>query len=804
MSTKCITVKDKIFSLEQKTKIISYNRNKTKINDFDDLIKFFKDNSIKFNLKFDKHLAYRIINDLFSYKNYNTFRKKSESVKRVYEILISLKDYAKYGKYWNDFLKEWINFVIDYISNVDYDKFLDDKQKNRNWLKIERELKKTYKRNNLLYPHKKVNKRLDDYTLKDGLLVKPLSNSLHRIYKCEKIIAFDTETYEGKCRLICDSLNRELYFDNINDNKFFEIINFLMYYIDKPNIYRFFFNIDFDVQSILKHLDYETNKQKIDYLSKGIPVIFKKYEITWIRSKLFSIRDLKRKKVITFTDLYTFYNLGLGKAGKEYLNDTKLDIIDSKQLNDNLEYWNNNLDDIIKYCIKDCILTKDLGWILIDSIKKCNLKLPKLLVSPASISKANFRYNKRIPSIKNNVSMKLVQIAYDCYYGGRFELFKRGTFKKAWLFDINSQYPAIIKDLPDMSKGIWSIYRNLKELPKSKTFGYFKCYLKIEQNQYISMIPNRNGIVRFYNGYAIGWFTWFDLDLMRDYIVNIKKAYIFESNYPEYPFREKVIKYYKQKAELKNGSKMMYNTVKICLNGIYGCFIERQERYYLDNDGNIQKKLVSGVLFNSIYASQITSYGRWSVIKSIPKKEWNSLIAIHTDSIATNKDVSKYLNIGKELGQWSLEGKGKAIFINTGFYQIGKGKKKILKTRGIPKKEIKDLFKFCKKNKNLSEKEFIIKHMKKIREAIIQDKNLVNMNKMIDIKKSVSANSDSKRHWIRDFKDFNDLRKNNIDSLPFYNFKQEFELESNPIIISKQLNIDVKYAKFILKNQDIY
>lgn len=762
-----------------------------KIDDFIDLInkikRYFNKVDIKVIYSFIVHYIENNCNQVVKFKN------------------------SKYDLLYQSFLMKFHQFIDISFEIKDIKDMIEIHKNNR---KIENWMKRLYKLNNLLYPNQQLNPNIEKYTLKNGLYFNHRDNQkLSKNNDCKEILAYDTETYEGKAKLICRNKGKYLFFKE-NEYSFDLALQFLCYHIRKQYSYRFFWNIDFDIQAILQLYDKDDKIDFIDKLSKGIEMIYindkKIYKLQWIRGKLFKIKDIKAKRNIFFTDLYTFYNLGLGKASIDYLDENKFDDIDGNLLNTSLEYWNNNEKKIIEYCIQDCKLTMNLGKLLIDSIIKLDLLVPKLLVSPASISKANYRYNNIIPSIKDNVSMKLVQIAYDCYYGGRFELFERGYIKKAFLYDINSQYPNFIKDLPDMRNGVWKIHKNLIELPKERTFGYFLCLLKIPYDNQISTIPNKDGIVRFHNGYAWNWFTWYDIDLMRDYIIKIKKAYIFEkfdNNFK--PFYDKTIDLYNKKTELKGTSnKMLYNTVKITLNGIYGCFIERQERFELDNDGNIIKSLKGGILFNPIYASQITAFGRWSVIKDIPKQEWNHIKAIHTDSIIVDKDMSKFLDIGKELGKWTLEGKGKGLLINTGMYQVGK----IFKSRGIPKKIICESiksktpswFKFSKIFKNLSSKEFKIKHMKKVREALIQDKNLINMNKMVDITRSINLNSDSKRHWYRDFKNFDDLRKNNIKSLPFYNFKSKFRLNPNPKVYSEIDCIDFDIAKYILKNQEIY
>ena len=704
----------------------------------------------------------------------------------------------------------FFNRIIRIIKNI---QFFENLVKSKYYYdKNNKQMKRKYKSMNAVYPNNKIKHYYKPYTLsmnknfnpndfENRIKYKSRIIQLKKIYKCDKIIAFDTETFRGICRLLCRS---EVDLRNnksvIYKPSFDSCINYLTFLIDKPNIYRFMFNLDFDISAILKLYPYKNKDWFIDKLSKGITMKYQNtrhsYEFTWIRGKFFKIKNIERQKCIIITDLANFYNLGLGKLAKKYLNIRK-DKIDGKRLNTSLYYWLNHKKAIIKYCIKDCNITKDLAQLVIDIIEKYNLRLPKLLVSPASISKQFYRFKNFITGMKH-IPIKIAQIGYNCYYGGRFEVLKRGTFQKGFLYDIVSQYPYFIKDLPDMFNGFWFEYKDLKELPEKQCIGYFLCQINIPKNEILPTLPIKyKGLVCFPNGYFYDWFTWFDLDLVRNYIISIKKAYIYQCNGNNFkPFYDKTLELFGKKKSIdKKKNEMAYNIVKLTHNGIYGSFIEKHQNIYLDKHNNEYIKHKGGIMFNPIYASQITAFGRWSVIKDIPKDKRHHIIAIHTDSIITDIDMSEYLSIGNKLGCWNLEAKGKLTIIATGIYQIDV----IVKTRGIPKKYIKDWFDFYKKYKYKKKKKFKIKRMKKVRECIIQDKSVIYMNVMFDFERSIKCNSDIKRTWYSEFENFNDLSKRQITSLPYYSFISEFGLVLNPIVISEKENIPINQVEFILK-----
>lgn len=634
----------------------------------------------------------------------------------------------------------------------------------------DKEIREYYNSINAIYPNlinEKFYKFHNSSNPKKQIFLKNRRQFITSKYECNDVIAFDSETLFGNCKLLCSSdskISRHILNPNFND-----CLKFLFYKADSKGIYRFFYNIDFDISAILKLYSKESNEniEFIDKISKGIEVQYGKYKMKWIRSKMFILKHITRKRSVIFTDLFNFFKMGLDKTTKKYIKIGKSKEINPKSLNVSKDYWEYNIEKIIDYCKRDCQITRELGLILISTIKKSKINLPKFLTTPASLSKQFFRNNCYIPSVFN-IPSRILEIAYKCYFGGRFEMFIKGFQKEMYLYDIVSQYPSFIKDLPDLKNGYWK--KCDKKEFNSKSFfwknkqklGYFLVKVNIPSNYRIPTIPiNLNGMVNIFpNGIYTTWATWYDLQLIHKFIEKYYYGYYFVKSVNNKKIFEKSIDFLFEKKENINKKKepLLYNILKLTMNALYGCFIERNENY---NEKLDCFEIQCGVLFNSIYASQITSFGRWSVLKDIKRSDYKYIIAIHTDSIITNKEL-KYLDIGKELGQWNLEKKGKGIIINTGMYQIDK----LIKTRGIPKVYIKDWFRFSNKNKDKESIMFYIKHMKKIRECIVQDKSLTFLNTMQKRKRSVSVNSDIKRTWERKIDNFYDISHYSIISLP--------------------------------------
>jgi hypothetical protein len=126
--------------------------------------------------------------------------------------------------------------------------------------------------------------------------IKNKSRYLKRELTCKYILSYDTETFNGFCRLIARD-NSYIY-----NPSFYDCLDFMFYKASESGGYRFFYNIDFDISAILKLYG---NIEQIDKLQKGISIDIDDYSLYWLKGKFFTLK--KGKKIVRFTDLYNFF-----------------------------------------------------------------------------------------------------------------------------------------------------------------------------------------------------------------------------------------------------------------------------------------------------------------------------------------------------------------------------------------------------------------------------------------------------------------------------------------------------------------
>ena len=581
---------------------------------------------------------------------------------------------------------------------------------------------------------------------------------INSVVDTSEFICYDTETYKGKCKLLCDSQNRFVY-----NPTFKECLDFLFYRTKEP-YFRAFYNIDFDISAILKLWN---DIDKISKLIKGEIVYYDEYSMFYIRPKLFRLSkditysddyEVDDKKIfkiekksdgkrIYIVDLYAMFKRSLNSASKEFLNDEKFDVINSKKLNTDIKYWVKNLDDIIKYCKQDASLTARVGNKLIQELKECNLLIPKYFTSHASLSKQYFRYNCRIPSLKY-IPTNILDIALSTYYGGRFEVLKRGYFDQLYSYDINSAYPETICMLPSFKYGKWN---KVKQINDNETIGFYKVVIKIPQ-QYISAMPIRlkNKTILYASGIFATWITWYEADLLRDYIKKVVYGYEYSSWRKEYfPYKDAMNDLYKEKLRNKYTNEVFYWLVKLTMNSLYGCFIERHRK----SNG----KIYTGILFNSVYASIITARTRWKLLKDVGIENYHKIVAFHTDSVITTEPLN--LTINDDMGNWSIEAEGFGVILKSGIYQIAdKIKRRCFSSKKINWIRALEWFGYTDIIKIPRQKVI------KIAESLRRWNTIERVNEFIKASTTLKINTESKREWNDVFKNCNDLLSRNISS----------------------------------------
>lgn len=561
---------------------------------------------------------------------------------------------------------------------------------------------------------------------RQGYKKKLLNKTLHR--------GFDTETnYKGDIVLISDDEGRSKWNPSLE-----EILEYLTYinYRDSINWY---YNITFDVESILKKLP----EAGLEEILEDNKTEYQGFKISYLPHKAFGIVT-KGKHKVDFWDIAQFYGMSLDNASKEYLGDNK-SVANVKGLME-YSYYNKVQKVIYEYCKHDCELTKRLAERMHKGVLDCDIPFSKPY-SRASLSETAFLSKCDIPEYLD-APLGVNKYFYWAYYGGWFELFKRGYHNNYIAeYDINSAYPYAMLSLPDIRDLTWE---RVRKRDSKSVMGVYLIAISPKKSTYISPLQIRTESLSVHpHASAIRYVTDDEYEILKGlYKIRVLSGFEAHGDNIRYPFREYVQKLYGDKSRYKNKDAMMYECVKRVLNGFYGKTIQRTA-------GKI------GNCFNPIYAAKITASCRRQVWEAV-KDHQKDVIGIQTDSAIMKCDID--VDEGDKLGQWGKTEYSEGIFLLSGVYEMA-GEKKKTKIRGYDTKmELKELL---MKYPDRQIVEVIKEKPLHLKQAIGYKKwDVSQTNQFITDIKTISCKYDDKRVWKGECEDWREFCGDYWDSTP--------------------------------------
>ena len=342
---------------------------------------------------------------------------------------------------------------------------------------------------------------------------------------------------------------------------------------------------------------------------------------------------------------------------------------------------------------------------------------------------------------------------YKSYFGGRFEILKRGFIGKAFLYDINSAYPYALTKIPDITKGEWV---NTNKIQSDASLGFFKIQANISDCKHIPPLPFRaNNIIIFPSGKFQTYCTLAELQACENINYKILKSFQFVPDKEFFPFKEFIEKMYKKRLELKQNKNHLELPFKIILNSIYGKTGER-----------IRFKI--GNLFNPVIFATITGITRAQLYEFVHKfGQEENVVSFATDSVC----ITKFLNINSNrLGEFSFENSADDVFyLQNGFYRYnGKWKQRGLGRLGT--RDIENLQTYEKDGKLIMKIKLL--RSARLRSSILQD-NISEIGKIKEYEREVNLNADRKRLWLGSIKSIDDKIMNESMPLSMNHFTKE-------------------------------
>jgi len=572
-----------------------------------------------------------------------------------------------------------------------------------------------------------------------------------------QFIGIDTETFAHNGNLIClsNSKNSDTLYGSVDElPTIFDVFHYLSRLKHNKHTYFVAWNLKFDASVLLKCFDediltkfyYGIEDEKYQIEIKGL-------KITYLHKKCLTFSY--KGKNLKIYDAMQFF-LGAGEKGS-----SSLDSVAKAYLGEQKQYKgkyqdkkfpsvisNKEMNLIVEYCQLDCTLTAKLMDIWINAFFKNFGFYPNAFYSAGFLASQLIKTKlKSFPSFRK-IPFPVQSLAYESYFGGRFEIMEKGKLENIHHYDINSAYPYAMTLLPDFDNGKWIKINGIDQYKQYKKYlGFYKIQVEVrEKNVAPFLFRGMFGQVYAPRGEFITFTTSFEINSAENYDATIKKiegyCFIPKSKVPT-KFNNIIKDMYKKRLEQKNpGQKYVY---KVLVNSAYGKFA--------------QNKPAPKNLFNPVYCAAITGVCR-SMLLDAAAKNKDDIVMFATDGVFSKKKLDIPVPKTKVLGQWDYNFHPDMLLVMAGIYSVNDKKDQPLQTKSrgfslrhfdpITKEEMKfdlgDYKLLLDKGKYYYE----IYNMKPvaISQAVIQHKyNKNEIAKMEYVKKQIDLNGDHKRNW---------------------------------------------------------
>lgn len=284
-------------------------------------------------------------------------------------------------------------------------------------------------------------------------------------------------------------------------------------------------------------------------------------------------------------------------------------------------------------------------------------------------------------------------------YGGRVELFRdkvRGQIKYT---DINSLYPAVMREwFPDEISKVSGDTRRLHK------WGISKITIRVPNGMYITPLPVRreDDSIYYPTGTIHGWYCNIEIQNAIDFgceLVKIHEQYASEESVQ--PYKGYVEMFYDKRLKSDNAADKLM--LKLLMNNLYGqlCVSGEIGRWCYQNDTNVQNgtKLIGRKILskhkvplpehcNYVHGAHITAYARIRLFKYMMLVKPENLIYCDTDSIIFVGDIP--FDISNKLGEMKLESEaGFAATFAPKMYQFGNE----FKAKGVKREQAEEFIK---------------------------------------------------------------------------------------------------------------
>lgn len=435
-----------------------------------------------------------------------------------------------------------------------------------------------------------------------------------------------------------------------------QIFEFFMEYSNEDSI-NVVFGGSYDINMILKDIPREV----LYRLWTSGKCYWKNYRIIWATRKKFTVQLISTKnrviKTFILWDVIGYFQSSFVVACQRWLGD--LDVLKDIQSMkiQRSSFKSEDIDDIIEYNRKECLLLVILMTRLFESIDEAELQLMRY-DGAGSIAAAILMKNE-VKKYKGKIPASVNRQAQYAYSGGRIEAVKCGTTTKPtkiYRYDINSAYPYACLSLPSYVGATWKKEREWDG--STNSLVCIKYHFVKDAPFYPLWYRDNHGSISYpQNGYGVYWgaevenlYKYYEQDV--DFQVLWSINCTLDDNTKPFAFN---LELFELRKKFKDEGSMASESLKLGMNSEYGKLVQ-QAGY---REGRIP------TYHQLLWGGQITAFTRARLFDAAMQSP-KDVISFATDAVFTTKSLD--LTIGNELGQWTEDEFQGITIVQAGVY----------------------------------------------------------------------------------------------------------------------------------------
>lgn len=414
------------------------------------------------------------------------------------------------------------------------------------------------------------------------------------------------------------------------------------------------FGGSYDVNMILSDCSFE--QVQAIWSGQWTPICHGKYIVNYRPRKCFSVRrriGSAGHSSIVLWDVFGFFQSTFVDAVMKYIGSSKeLDTIRERKLQRST-FNIRNIKQIVSYCAMECQMLVSVMEKLRDYLAEANLPISRWdgagacaasLLKRESIIKHK-RANADTPD-------DVLHAAQHAYAGGRTEAVRFGHAPNTPIFhyDINSAYPAAMRDCPSLAQGDWIHHHS--PLATANGFTLVHAIFDFESAPMYPLFWRSHDTSIYYPQCGEGWYWMPEIDAARAAMragilrghITILETWTWRPTAYERPFHF-IDPLFEQRARWKRDGSGAEKALKLAINSLYG-----KTAQHIGGSAHEPPR------YHQLeWAGYITSCTRALIYRActLAKKKGKGaprIIMVATDGVYSLDELD--LDEGDNLGQW--------------------------------------------------------------------------------------------------------------------------------------------------------